>query len=103
MIVKHGGSLTPCFRVPQLKFRQPFVERCVKYFLEPWGLPTLRFFVKSSHEESMACASCVHRLWLLHRDYYFHVTGVGEQVGGMGNEANLGEINYTISLPPFGL
>lgn len=50
------------------------------YQQEPWGLPLLRRFVQSSWDESIANALCIYRLYLIHRDYYYHVTGVGEQV-----------------------
>lgn len=64
----------------QLRHAWPFVEGYNRYQLGPWGLRTLGQFVLSSKEESLACASCVHRLYLLHRDYHFHVNKIGETV-----------------------
>ena len=51
------------------------MERTSRYSSQPWGVPSLGAWILSSRHEAKACASCVHRLWLLHQDYHLHVTG----------------------------
>jgi hypothetical protein len=71
----HAGCGLCVVHPTQFKSYKPLSEPDRALYTEPWGLSTLRALVLSSRTEQRACASCIHRLWLLHQDYLHFVSG----------------------------